>query len=243
MSAGSEGRRDPDLGQGTRAVLQRLPLFAALGEEELARLAPAVRRRSLPRGHVVFREGEPVTAIHFLAAGRVKITALTADGREQTLTILQPGDFFPHLGFLGGGSYPATAAALDDCAVVTVERGALLELLRHNGDLALAMLLNMARRLDDLQQRVRELAERDLRVRVARALLHLLDRHGRSEPGRTRLDLRLTHQELASLTGTARESVSRTLATLRREGVLETDPGTLLVRDREALRAVADGLH
>ncbi len=243
MSALKEGSRSGNVDPGPAAVLRRLSLFAALGEEELARLAPAVRRRLVPRGHVIFREGEPVTAIHFLTAGCVKITALTADGREQTLTILQPGDFFPHLGFLGGGSYPATAVALEESTVVTVERGTLLDLLRQNGDLALDMLLAMARRLDDLQQRVRELAERDLRVRVARALLHLLNRHGRPDRGGARLDLRLTHQELASLTGTARESVSRTLAALRREGLLEMDGGTLLVPNREALRTVADGLR
>lgn len=224
-------------------VIRRLPIFAALADQELAALRPVLRRRTFQRGQVVFREGEPVTAIHFLAAGRVKILAVTADGREQTLTILEPGDFFPHLGFLAGGAYPATAVALDEVVLFLVEREPLIDLLRRNSDLALAMVLKMARRLDDLQQRVRELAERDLRVRVARALLHLVERHGRPGDRCTCLDLRLTHQELASLTGTARESVSRTLGTLRREGVLGGEQGALVILDPQALRAIADGLR
>ncbi len=228
--------------QWTRA-LRRLPLFAPLAEEELTRLAPAVRSRTAPRGSVIFREGEEVAAIHFLVSGRVKVAMMTADGREQTLTILGPGDFFPHLGCLAGGAYPATTTALEDCALLLVDLAALADLLRRNGDLALAMLLKMAQRLEDLQQRVRELAERDLRVRVARALLHLADRHGRPGAGGLQLDLRLTHQELASLTGTARESISRTLGAFRREGLVESAEGSLVIRDRAALQAAADGLR
>lgn len=224
-------------------ALRRLPLFAGLGEEELARLAPAARGRTVPRGGVIFREGEPVAAIHFLVSGRVKAHTITADGREQTLTLLGPGDFFPHLGCLAGGAYPATTVAVEESVLVQVELDALADLLRRHADLALALLLKMARRLDDLRARVRELGERDLRVRVARALLHLAERHGRPGQDGVRLDLGLTHQELASLTGTARESVTRTLIAFRRAGLVRTAPGTLVILDRAGLEDTAAGLR
>ncbi len=215
--------------------LKRITLFAGLGEDQISRLAPLVARRGVPKSGVIFREGDPVEAVYFLESGLVKVYSLTADGEEQIINILRPGDFFPHLGFLEGGTYPATAEALTDSRLMGIRRTDLLDLVRHDGDFAVAMLAAMGRRIAMLQQRVRDLSHRDLRGRLARALLRLADEHGVATPAGTRLDLPLSHRELANLVGAARESVSRTLAEFRREGLVTTDPGGRLVVNRQHL--------
>lgn len=216
-------------------ALRTIPLFAGLGEEQRARLAALAVRRSLPRGTVIFREGDPVEAVYFLESGLVKVYSLTAEGEEQIINILRPGDFFPHLGFLEGGSYPATAEAISPARLVTVRRAALLDLVRRDGDFAVAMLAAMGRRIAVLQHRVRDLSHRDLRGRLARVLLRLADEHGVATPAGTRLDLPLSHRELANLVGAARESVSRALAEFRREGLVAGDASGRLVINRQRL--------
>lgn len=221
----------------------RIPLFAGLAPAELAAVASLLAERSYPRQAVIFHEGDPVEAVYFLQEGLVKVSTVTDDGREQTLSLLRPGDFFPHVGFLEGGSYPATAVALTDSRLARLGRAELMRLLEENGRLAVRMLQDLARRLTNLQRRLRHLAHRNLHARLSLALLHLAEEHGAPLPdGAVLLTLPITHQELANLIGAARESVSRALGDLRQAGAVASDPqGRLIVRRRRLVETAAFG--
>lgn len=216
--------------------LQRIPFFEGLDEHQLAELAPLVSQRRYPKNAVVFHEGDPVETIYFLDTGLVKVYSITDDGREQTLNLLRPGDFFPHVGFLEGGSYPATAQAIQDSRIAAVRRTELLELLQHNGHVAVQLLKAMGRRINSLQQRVKDLTHRNLHARVAMILLRLAEEHGSPAPEGSALNIHITHQELANLIGAARESVSRTLGEFKKDGFIGIDTsGRLLINKRALL--------
>lgn len=237
--AGAQAR-----GRDERAIraerVRQLSLFADLNDEELAPVLAAMHERTLPRGHVIFHEGTPVEAVYFLDAGRVKVSSLTDDGREQILSILRPGEFFPHVGFLDAGPYPGTAVTMEESQVVVLRRSDLLSLLRQNGELALRMMGALAARVASMQQRVKDLTHRHLKERLAFALLRLAEEHGTPAPGAVpapgvRLGVHLTHEELANMVGAARESVSRCLSEWKAQGLLNQDATGHLILDRRAL--------
>lgn len=220
--------------------LRAIPLFEGLDAAELAAVAALVGERRCERNAVIFHEGDPVETIFFIVSGLVKVFTLTDDGREQTINLLRPGEFFPHVGFLEGGRTPATAVALEESRLAAIRRTELLDLVARDGRIAVAMLKAMGRRITALQRRVKDLAHRDLPARVALTLLRLAEEHGTPRPtGATALGLHLTHQELANLIGAARESVSRALGDLRREGALFVDPQGHMVIDRRRLLQVS----
>lgn len=224
-----------------RELLKRTELFEGFDEEELAAIAGLMRPRHYRRGMYVFLEGEPVEAVYFVESGSVKAFTTDAEGREHILSILGPGDFFPHVGFLDGGPAPGTAQALEEAALWVVERREFYRLLTERPGLAVRMVAVLSGRIRRLQAQVRELATRSVHQRVAEALLRLADQHGTPHPlpGAPRavwLAIRLSHQELAGLVGTARETVSRSLSELRRAGLLATERGHLVLVDPERLK-------
>ncbi len=229
----------------SRQCLREIPLFAELPEKVLLGVAAAARLRPVAAHRVLFSEGEPVNAFYVLVRGRVRISALFEDGEENAINVLGDGEFFPHTGFLAGGAYPATASTLVDTELAVLPSEDLAGLIRQFPELAFQLLLEMGRRVDILQTRVRELAQRDLRLRVLCVLARLCrvqrvafaDRRPEDDPV---LLVPLTHDDLARLSGGARESVSRILADLRREGVvLPSAPARLAVRVDRLEQALA----
>lgn len=229
----------------TTEWVRRLPLFSGLPESSLAALAGLVRHRRLPARRPLFYEGDPVTALYYIDQGRVRISVVDEEGEESTINVLGDGEFFPHTGLLLGGAYPATATTLVETDLAYILRDDLVALVRRDPDLAFHLLLEMGKRVQILQARVRELLRRDLRARVLCVLLRLATMRRGSAPQAApdtdaELDVPLTHEELAHLAGGARESVSRILADLRREGiVLRAGYRRVVVRPGLLTRALA----
>ncbi len=220
--------------------LREIPLLSAVDDKTLECLLPLVSDRKYEKNQVIFLEGDPVEAIYFLKSGLVKVFILTPDGKEQTINILQAGDFFPHMGYLEGGDYPATAQTLCDSRLAIIRRADLLSLLQRNCGLTLKILLATAERMTTLQKRYKDLLQRDLIARVGRALLWLAESHGVPSPEGIRLNIHLTHQELANLVGAARESVSRIMSDFKKDELIGINKeGALILKDKGRLIALA----
>lgn len=214
-------------------ALRKLPLFALFSEADLEQVASILRERQVRRGQVIFNQGDSLDSVHLVLKGLVKVVMVTEDGLEQVMNILSVGDIFPHVGFLEGGLYPATAIALEDTHLGLLLRADLLALVRENGDLAVGLLEMLGATIRTLQERISDLALRDLQARLAAALWRLA-RQTQAKGGEP-VNIGLTHHELSSLVGASRESVSRALAALRREGLVETGPGGLRLPNPERL--------
>lgn len=151
--------------------LREFPPFAGLEDRQLNLIAKLAVERHYRPNMFVLVEGEPVDAVFFLHSGSVKTTRSGADGREQIVSVLGPGDFFPHVGLLDGGPAPATVETLTKTDIHVIRREDFVALMRQEGELALRVLAALDRRIRILQTQVLDLGLKDVPARLASALL------------------------------------------------------------------------
>jgi CRP-like cAMP-binding protein len=221
--------------------LKRCPLFEHLAPDECQRLEARSRARSFPKRSTVYFPDETGESVLLLTRGRVKIRALTPDGRELILAFIEPGELFGELAVLDEAPRNEHAEAADDSRVLAIPRGELLWLMGRRPDIALSVTKLIGLRLRRVENRLKNILFRSNRERTVAVLLELLDSHGRAERGRWEIDLRLSHQELANLIGSTRETVTLTLGQLQREGLIAVNRRRITVLARDRLAAQATG--
>lgn len=214
--------------------LGEIPLLAALDEMELARLAAAAVTRRYDRGEVIEVEGEHVSALRIVRSGVVKLLATAADGREQVLRLVPAGQTFNLVAVLDGQPNAATAVALDQSTVYNLDCSVVLALIERRPQIARAALLALAASTREMVGLAKDLALYHVTERVARLLLE----QERAGCERCRRHY-LTQQEMATIVGTAREVVGRTLHELQTAGLITLDRGHVTVVDHARLQAVA----
>jgi len=220
--------------------LRHVPFFRDLGETELARVARVARFRKLERGAYFFHEGDPATALYVLAEGRVRLNQVSAEGQQVLLRFVAAGEPFGWIGSLGGSQYPASAEAVEDCAALYWDNETMVGLMERHPPLAMAALRMLARQVQELQERYRELATERVERRIARALLRLSSQTGRQVPGGILLDVRLSRQDLAEMTGTTLYTVSRILSRWEQAGLVKSRRERVLITRPEGLVNVAE---
>lgn len=217
-----------------RAVLRQIPLFAALGDDDLAHVAAIVVERTYERGDIILLAGARAGALHYVRSGLVKIFKTSAEGKEQVLRLIAAGHTFNDVPALDGGPNPASAAALEPSAVYLVGSAALRRLMAERPTVAQAAVQTLAAALRHLVALVEDLSFRHVTARVAKILLDQ-EEQAADQPARHRL----TQQEMAAMAGTAREMVGRALKELEGAGTIAMRHGRVAVLDLERLRLLA----
>ncbi len=208
------------------AALERVPLFSGLPSVEVEQLAANLRNLSCPRGHVIFRQGDPGTGLYIIQRGAVKVVRISPEGREVILALLEPGDFFGELALLDGESRSADAIAREPADLLVLQREDFLAFLQRYPPAAPQLLKALSRRLRLTDQLVQDAAFLDVPGRLARALLYLSTDQAAS----------LTQTELAAMVGATRESVNKWLRFYQQRGFVRYDGGKLTVLRRDDLR-------
>ena len=221
-------------------LLRRAALFAELPDAVLNALAAVTVERHFDRGQVIFLEGEPCAGFHIVAKGEVKVFKLSPQGREQILQHLGPHSTFNEVAVLDGGPNPASVAAVTDATVCVIGRDDIKRLAQAHPVLAWALVESTARRARHLVAMVEDLSLRSVRARLARLLLNEAQRTtGADEIDRSQM---VTQAELAARLGTVREMVGRALRELADEGLIVFDRHRIVIQERAALAAIADGM-
>jgi CRP/FNR family transcriptional regulator, nitrogen oxide reductase regulator len=226
----------------TLSVLGRCPLFAGLGPEELQAAQRAAVGLAAARHETLFREGEPAETFIVLLAGRVKLTQVGADGQEVIVRYLGPGDMCAAIAIFPGSAYPATATAVGDTRLLTWPRERIDELLRRIPALALNAMRVLSGRVRELQDRVRELSTEKVAQRVARALVRLARQVGKRVDEGVLLDMPLSREDLAKMTGTTLFTVSRVLSAWEAAGIVASGRERVVIRRPHGLVAIAEDL-
>jgi CRP/FNR family transcriptional regulator, cyclic AMP receptor protein len=193
-------------------------------------------------GELLHEAGAPMESITFISQGRVKVYRLSRDGKQQTITLLGPGDAFGEIGLVDRRAQELFVEALDDVLVCRTGRDAFLRLCSRDPALAIRLAEAMGEKLQEARERIADFAFRDVRGRVAHLVLTLLERERRlaGSDAIDRVVPGLTHRELADLIGTRRESVTLALNALERDGYIRVEDRALAVVDLAGLRNLAE---
>src|SRR3546814_5979063 len=204
-----------------RHVLAHVPFFGSLSSEEIAEVDRRCRVEDFDAGNAVHHAGQPARLLHVVATGAAKVVRTTLEGTEVLLDIVRPGDFFGTLPVLGSDRYTDSVWALTPLCVLSLDAASFEAILNAHPSVARAGLGVMAARLERAPSHIHAIATATSEQRVAAALVMLAERTGTPRKGSILLDVPLSRDDLASLTGTVSETVSRVLAQLRHVGVID----------------------
>lgn len=221
------------------ALLASHFLLRHLGPEELRRLAAAASLARYPQHATIFKKGDDGASMMAVVRGKVKISAFSDEGKELVLNIIDQGGIFGEIAVLDGQPRSADAVALEETDLLVLGRAQLLPVLTGNPELLARLLAVLCQRLRDTSEHLEDAMLRDAPSRLARWLLRLAEAFGRPDPGGTRLAIKLSQQQIGSLVGISRESVSRQIAEWQRAGHVSVEAGFLVLRAPKALERIA----
>lgn len=216
-----------------------IPLFSGLSEEQLQELALIVLEQVFRRGQTIFLEGDEGSGFYVVKTGKVKIFKLSPDGKEQIFHIFGPGEPFAEVPVFAGQRFPANAEALEESRLFFFPRAGFLDLIRRHPSLALNMLAVLSRRLRQLAGLVEDLSLKEVPARLAAYILYQSER----KQGVPEFELEIAKGQLASLLGTIPETLSRILAKMVKEGLIESSGPRIKIINKAGLQELAAGLR
>ncbi len=215
--------------------LTRINLFAGIGESEMQRIAERTTMREFSRGKVILQPDELQEMIYLIKEGRVKVSRYSPDGREQILALLEAGDVVGEFALVEEAE-PVHVEAFEDTLICALNRVDFLALVRRQPEVLLAVVKVLAERLRVAEEEIADLVFRDVPGRLASLLLRLAEAYGQEDDGGLRLTLRLTHQDIASMIGATRETVTSTLSRFRDAGLITIEHRSITIKNPGGLR-------
>ena len=216
-------------------ILRQTPLFTGLSDAEMAALAVRVTRQRFDRGELLFNEGDRCQGLYLVANGKIRIFKLSPSGREQILAVEGPGSSFAELPVFDGGTYPASASALEDAEVLFISRKDFHGLCLQHPEVGLKVIAVVGARLRRLVGIIEELSFTTVRQRLIAVLLRLARTDGKRSKEGVVIEMPKSHQDLAAELGTVRELISRNLGRLEAEGYLDVEGRKIIVKDLTGL--------
>jgi CRP/FNR family transcriptional regulator, cyclic AMP receptor protein len=215
--------------------IRNCSLFKQLDNLQLSRLEATARARSFPRGSVVYLPTDEAEGAFLLAEGRIRLSSTTPDGKLAILGFIEPGDLFGELGLLHPGCREERAEAVLPSTVILFSGRSLQLLMEQSGHLTLQVTKLIGMRLRRIERRLKSLLFRSNRDRLGMLLLDLVEQYGKPTDHGIHIDIKLSHQDLASLIGVTRESVTHIMGTMQLEGILKFGRQRIVVRDAKRL--------
>ncbi|MFN4150784.1 MAG: Crp/Fnr family transcriptional regulator, partial [Candidatus Sericytochromatia bacterium] len=186
--------------------------------------------------NIVFHEGDYGDALYIIKNGRIKIAKVAIDGREKTLTILKAGDFFGEMAIFDDMPRSATAEAMDhDVKLLSISKNDFEQLIMSTPSIAIRIMKDLTRRIRQVNEQVQDLAFKDVHGRVASTIYNLLKTEKEVSKNPKVSQLKMTHQDLANMVGSSRETVTRALNRLQDEGVISISHQQISVLDLDRL--------
>jgi CRP/FNR family transcriptional regulator, cyclic AMP receptor protein len=205
-------------GQEILDDIRALPCLSGFGKDDLFTIGEMTKIKEIGRNEAVFEEAEPAKFFFVLKTGTIKLYKTSQEGRELIIKIMGPGDYFCCAPLCSGGSYMVRAIALEDSTLITIPSQTFMTVLRSTvSETGWRIILGLCNKIHYLSRRLEDLAFKDVEKRVIATLLTL---SGQIHQEDDFISLQVSHQDVASMTGTVREVVSRTMSKLKKEGVI-----------------------
>jgi CRP/FNR family cyclic AMP-dependent transcriptional regulator len=216
-------------------MLNKLPLFSTLSDDQLAALLPSTQRRSYLARSLILRSGDTTDALYVILSGRVQVVIDSGDSREFIVEVLGPNEFFGEMGLIDDARCSVTVESKEPCEILCIPRKRVLDCLQQNANAAMFVLRSTLTRLRGAYHKIEGLAMMTVYGRVARVLLE----NGHEANGEWRVDLGT--EQIAAMVGASREMVSRVLKEMTEAGTVRREKRKLIVLDRTAVAAVERG--
>jgi len=216
-------------------LLQKVPTFARLTNDQLALLARSVGTQTFERDETIFHQGSIGSTLYIIVDGQVRIYTVNEAGQEMTVRMLKTGEFFGELALLDGQPRSASVEAMCPTIALTLHRSTFLHIINVYPSIAASLLEAMGARLRLTTVYAEQMANLSASQRVVHQLCELATCYGIADGGAIRIDLHLTQDNLASLSGTTRETVNRVLSNLRDQGLIRVERARVSVLKMQQL--------
>jgi CRP-like cAMP-binding protein len=224
-------------------IVRQSNLFKDVDPDIFTQVMDTSLPRSVEEDGYFFMQGDPATHAYILIKGRVKMIQITPNGQQITMRIMTPGQTYGGIALLNPqAGYPATAQAVEDSTALAWNTARLRELVEKDPSISLNVMGLMHGYISELQERQKALVTDRVEQRIARILLKLAAQSGRKIDEGVLIDLPITRQDIAEMSGTTLFTVSRTLNEWERGGLLEIGRERVVIRDPHGLVSIADEL-
>jgi CRP-like cAMP-binding protein len=223
-----------------RDVLMALPIFSGLGERDWDKVIDLFSERQYHKDDYIFLEGEAPEALFVVKTGKVKVLRHSTDGKDVVLRVCSTGAMLGTVATFDGSGYPGTAQAIEDCTVLVIARNDVLTLVNRYPVFALAVIADLGVRLRSSAEQIRSLAVERVEQRIARVLLKLGESGGCDVPEGRVIEMPLTRQDVADMTGTTVETAIRVMSKFRRLNLIRTRRGKVVLIEVEKLQEIAE---
>jgi CRP-like cAMP-binding protein len=223
-----------------RDILSALPVFAGLSERDWEKVADLFTERQYQKDDYIFLEGEAPEALYVIRSGKVKVLRHSTDGKDVVLRVASLGQLLGTVAVFDGSGYPGTAQAIEECILLVIARNDCLTLVTRYPVFALSVIADLGGRLRSSAEQIRSLAVERVEQRIARVLLKLGASAGSDMPEGRVIEMPLTRQDVADMTGTTVETAIRVMSKFRRNNLIRTRRGKVVLVDLDALQDIAD---
>lgn len=206
-------------------------LFQGISEQDLQKISRVSVERSYRKGTAIFSRGDPSDSLYIVKNGKVRMEFLSGKGTEAILHILNPGAIFGEL-LLSEERRALSAVAATDSTIIAIQKASLVELLASIPAMSRNFIRILSRRLAKVEKEFGDFSHTWSYHRLAQVLLRLCDEHGKVTSEGTEISLRLTHEDIANLIGTTRETVTTQLSRFRRMKLVSTQGRNIVVHRR-----------
>ncbi len=217
-------------------ILLYVPIFSELDKETIDKIVQTGSKKSYQKDNVILLEDEVGSALFVIIKGKVKVARTSNDGREVILTILSDSDFFGEMAILDGFTRSATVTATEDSELFIIQRNDFLDLLTQHPAIAISLLRELTRRLRNADLKIKALSLKDAEGKVATVILQLADDIGKIKQGIVEIEKLPLQQDLANMAATSRETISRTLHSFAKKGLVELEGSKLRILNYEKFK-------
>ena len=211
--------------------LKSVPIFSELDDASLEKVSKLGTVQSFVKDAVILSEQEAGSALFVIVSGKVKISRVSNDNldKEVILSLLNPSDFFGEMALLDGLKRSATVTAMEESKVFIIQRNDFLDLLKTHPEVSISLLQELTQRLRAAGMKIKALSLKDAEGKVATVLLQLADDIGKIKQGVVEIEKLPYQHELANMAGTSRETISRTLHSFAKKGLVELEGSKLRI--------------
>jgi CRP-like cAMP-binding protein len=192
------------------------------------------------KGQTLFVQGNPGFGLFCVNSGKIKVTKMGNEGKETIIRIAGPGDVLGHHNVFSDETYTTTATIIEEASICFIDKKFITKFISQESSISLNIMKRMSMELSASESRNAAMSQKNVRERLAELLLSLKETYGIKEEGRYRLDIKLTREEIASMVGTANETIIRFLSEFKEEGIIQQEGKVIFLVDEDKLTKTAN---